>query len=119
MVMILFSLISLSGICLLLCDSQCSAFSASTSYAKLQSSNTLLSPITGEPITSFLQPGKKTLVVVLPQLGEFDSSEYVEFLNAATPALNESNIDLKVIGIGNVEAATCNCLLSIHQPTTR
>ena len=109
MMMILFSLISLSGICLLLCDSQCSAFSASTSYAKLQSSNTLLSPITGEPITSFLQPGKKTLVVVLPQLGEFDSSEYVEFLNAATPALNESNIDLKVIGIGNVEAATAFC----------
>ena len=45
----------------------------------------------------------------MPQLGEFDSSEYVEFLHAATPSLNDNGIDLKIIGIGDVSAAKAFC----------
>ncbi|EED94095.1 hypothetical protein THAPSDRAFT_261637, partial [Thalassiosira pseudonana CCMP1335] len=51
----------------------------------------------------------KSLVVLLPQLGEFDSSEYTEFLTAASPTLEENNIDLQVIGIGDTIAARKFC----------
>jgi len=37
--------------------------------------------------------GKKSLVVVLPQLGEFDSSEYCEFLVAAEQSLIKNDIE--------------------------
>ena len=48
-----------------------------------------------------------SLVVVLPQLGEFDSSEFVEQLVAplTQSALKENNIDLKVVGIGDAKCA--------------
>lgn len=52
---------------------------------------------------------KKKLVVILPQLGEFDSSEYCEFLIAADDALQQNNIELQVIGIGNTECAQNFC----------
>ena len=44
--------------------------------------------------------------MLLPQLGEFDSAEYVEFLTAAQPSLEQNNIDLRVIGIGDTTAAS-------------
>ena len=53
--------------------------------------------------------GKKTLVVVLPQLGEFDSAEYCEFLIAAEKSLEENGVDLQVVGTGNVTAALTFC----------
>ena len=40
-------------------------------------------------------------MVILPQLGEFASSEYCEYLVAAKDKLDEANIELKVVGIGN------------------
>jgi hypothetical protein len=89
-----------------------SAFSSpSTAYATLQTSTSLLDSTSGLPISNPFASSnkKKTLVVLLPQLGEFDSSEYCEFLNAASPALQEENIELKVIGIGDVNAATAFC----------
>ncbi len=60
--------------------------STSPAYDAIQRSSTLLDPITGNmprspPIASM--NGRKSLVVLLPQLGEFDSSEYVEFLVSA------------------------------------
>ena len=96
-----------------------SAFSASTTttpaYDIIKNTPHLLDPITGE--ASPIIPDKnnnnnnkqKTLVVVLPQLGEFDSSEYCEFLVAAEKSLAENNIALRVIGIGNALAASKFC----------
>jgi len=49
------------------------------------------------------------LVVLLPQLGEFDSSEYCEFLVAADETLALNDIELRVIGIGSTTAAQKFC----------
>lgn len=85
-----------------------SAFSAS--YNTIQGSSTLLDSITGESLSSpILANGKKKLVVVLPQLGEFDSSEYCEFLIAAEKSLEDNGIDLQVVGIGDTTAAKNFC----------
>ena len=51
----------------------------------------------------------KSLVVVLPQLGEFDSAEYCEQLVAVTDDLRDANIGLRVVGIGDDGAATKFC----------
>ena len=48
---------------------------------------------------------KLSLVVLLPQLGEFDSSEFVEQLVAASDALVDNGIDLRVVGIGDAHCA--------------
>lgn len=80
----------------------------------------LIDPITGEPpSTTTAQPflsnynsdkdKKKSLVVLLPQLGEFDSSEYCELLIAAKQSLKDANIDLKIIGIGDKLAGQKFC----------
>mmetsp|Transcript_4197 Transcript_4197/g.8662 ORF Transcript_4197/g.8662 Transcript_4197/m.8662 type:complete len:526 (+) Transcript_4197:144-1721(+) len=91
--------------------------SPSPTYNKIASATSILSPITGEP-TSLLQPNsnddapitnKKTLVVFLPQLGEFDSFEYCEQLHAAQPALQSNGIDLKLVGIGDATSAQRFC----------
>ena len=48
---------------------------------------------------------EKTLVVIMPQLGDFDSSEYAEFLSAVSSNLSEAKIGLRVIGIGTPDSA--------------
>jgi hypothetical protein len=96
---------------------QSSAFSA---FNTIQSSSSLRDPITGQersaPILPSSNNGKKTLVVVLPQLGEFDSSEYCEFLVAAEEALEENNINLQVVGIGDTTAASNFCAFTGLSP---
>lgn len=93
-----------------------STFSApsgpSSTYNTIQSSSALLDPISGKELPSPVlssENAKKTLVVILPQLGEFDSSEYCEFLVAAEKALKENDIDLRVVGIGDTTAAQNFC----------
>lgn len=97
-----------------------SGFSASApaaSYDILKNTQNLLDPITGEASSSWIDNNaKKSLVVVLPQLGEFDSSEYCEFLVAAQESLAENNVELKVIGIGNTIAAKNFCEFSGLSP---
>ena len=86
---------------------QLHAFSAS--YNTIQSANSLLDPSSGTQQTSIISQSnkrKKSLVVLLPQLGEFDSAEYVEFLTAAQPSLEQNDIDLHIIGIGDTTAAS-------------
>lgn len=80
---------------------------AASTYNTIQSANSLLDPISGTQQTSIIPPDnkRKSLVVLLPQLGEFDSAEYVEFLTAAQPSLEENDIDLRIIGIGDTTAA--------------
>ncbi|KAL7470148.1 hypothetical protein ACHAXS_010382 [Conticribra weissflogii] len=102
------------------------AFSSpSPTYSKIASATSLISPITGEP-TSILRPiqdandddddvpirKKKTLVVFLPQLGEFDSFEYCEQLLAAQTSLQSHDIDLQLVGIGDVSSAERFCSFS-------
>jgi hypothetical protein len=48
---------------------------------------------------------KKALVVVMPQLGDFDSAEYAEMLSAVEEDLKKSNIDLRIIAIGDENSA--------------
>lgn len=97
--------------------------SSPTYDAIREGSSFLLDPSTGTKLSSPILPPrttdddesnnnekkKKRLVVILPQLGEFDSSEYCEFLVAASPALEENDIDLRVVGIGDVTAAKEFC----------
>ncbi|EEC45277.1 predicted protein, partial [Phaeodactylum tricornutum CCAP 1055/1] len=47
----------------------------------------------------------KTLVVVMPQLGDFDSGEYTENLMAVRSDLQKAGIALRLIGIGNAASA--------------
>ena len=93
-----------------------SAFSAvSPAYETIRTSP-LFDPTSGQPSSAPILPdvssspsSNKSLVVILPQLGEFDSSEYCEYLVAAKDKLDEANIDLKVVGIGNEDAAAEFC----------
>lgn len=96
----------------LLSGTNVSAFSASKTpaYDIIKNTPHLLDPATGEATSASILPdNKKTLVVVLPQLGEFDSSEYCEFLIAAQQSLEENDIELRVVGIGNTVAASNFC----------
>eukprot|EP00639_Heterosigma_akashiwo_P033870 CAMPEP_0194714720 /NCGR_PEP_ID=MMETSP0296-20130528/6391_1 /TAXON_ID=39354 /ORGANISM="Heterosigma akashiwo, Strain CCMP2393" /LENGTH=186 /DNA_ID=CAMNT_0039614047 /DNA_START=14 /DNA_END=571 /DNA_ORIENTATION=- len=52
---------------------------------------------------------KKTLVVVMPQLGDFDSAEYAELLASVLDDLRAADIDLRVIGLGDAAAARRFC----------
>lgn len=46
-----------------------------------------------------------TLVIVMPQLGDFDSAEYAEMLVAVEEDLTKAKISLRVIGIGDEGSA--------------
>mmetsp|Transcript_1168 Transcript_1168/g.2647 ORF Transcript_1168/g.2647 Transcript_1168/m.2647 type:complete len:502 (-) Transcript_1168:141-1646(-) len=108
----------------LLANAHCASGFAATSpaYQTIQSSSSLLDPVTGEASTEAFLPAegsnKKSLVVVLPQLGEFDSSEYCEFLIAAKPVLEQNDIELRVVGIGNSLAAQKFCDFTGLSPET-
>lgn len=96
-----------------------SAFSASPAYEIINGASSLKDPITGKPspvLSDSSNNKKKSLVVLLPQLGEFDSSEYCEFLIAAEQSLAENDIDLKVIGIGDRTAAQKFCAFTGLSP---
>jgi hypothetical protein len=51
----------------------------------------------------------RSLVILLPQLGEFDSSEYCEQLVAVLDDIQRAELQLRVIGIGDVDAARRFC----------
>ena len=88
-------------------------------YEAIRTSSSLLDPITGESSSPslLLNSNKKSLVVLLPQLGEFDSSEYCEFLVAAQTSLTENDVELFVIGIGDTVAAQEFCNFTGLSPT--
>mmetsp|Transcript_27489 Transcript_27489/g.64444 ORF Transcript_27489/g.64444 Transcript_27489/m.64444 type:complete len:414 (+) Transcript_27489:472-1713(+) len=45
------------------------------------------------------------LVIVMPQLGDFDSAEYAELLSNVKEDLRRAKITLRIIGIGDVDSA--------------
>lgn len=51
------------------------------------------------------KPPKKHLVVVSPQLGDFDPWEYAELLTACLPELQTANIELRFIAVGDEGSA--------------
>ena len=50
-----------------------------------------------------------TLVLVLPQLGDFDSLEYAWWLNRETNEIKSQNIAIRAIAIGNLESGRKFC----------
>lgn len=56
-----------------------------------------------------LGPGQRRLVVLLSQLGDFDSLEYGQALAAALPRLQASGIALLAIGLGEPASAERFC----------
>jgi len=65
----------------------------------------VLNPENGQLVPALDGLGKRALVVVMPQLGDFDSAEYAEFLSAVIADLDEASIDLRVVGIGGLGSA--------------
>ncbi|MFO7629654.1 MAG: AhpC/TSA family protein [Prochlorococcaceae cyanobacterium] len=56
-----------------------------------------------------IAPGQRRLVVLLGQLGDFDSLEYAQALAAALPQLEAAGIALLAIGLGNDAGAERFC----------
>ena len=56
-----------------------------------------------------MAPGRRRLVVLLSQLGDFDSLEYAQALVQALPRLEAAGIALLVIGIGDATGADRFC----------
>jgi hypothetical protein len=56
-----------------------------------------------------MERGQRRLVVLLSQLGDFDSLEYAQALAGALPALQAAGIRLLAIGIGEEAGATRFC----------
>ena len=48
---------------------------------------------------------RKSLVVVMPQMGDFDSAEYAEMLSTVEDDLKKCKIDLRIIAIGDENSA--------------
>ncbi|MDI9405411.1 MAG: AhpC/TSA family protein [Chitinophagaceae bacterium] len=58
---------------------------------------------------SGMAPGRRRLVVLVGQLGDFDSLEYAQALAAVLPRLETAGIGLLVIGIGHEAGAERFC----------
>jgi len=79
----------------------------------------VLNPSTGKVCKSLegVGPGKDffkdifqlneeyTLVLIMPQLGDFDSAEYAEMIAAVQDDLREARIGVRIIGIGDIDSA--------------
>lgn len=63
-----------------------------------------------------ISPRRKTLVAVVPQLGEFDSAEYAEQLVAVEDDLSAAGITLRMVGIGDDKAAEKFCAFTGFDP---
>lgn len=60
-------------------------------------------------ILSGCESANYTLVIVLPQLGDFDSLEYAWWLNKETDLLRAKNIAIRAIAIGNRQSGQKFC----------
>lgn len=81
----------------------------STAYETLKQAS-VVSAYDGRPVYALnTKRSKRLLVVVLPQLGEFDSAEMCEQLAAIKEDMEKADIALRVIGIGDKQAAKRFC----------
>lgn len=97
--------------CSILCCAVGSVALASPAFESIRSAPSLVHARTGSLSPLSFGTGK-TLVVLLPQLGEFDSAEFVEQLVAVEQELEENDVALRVIGIGDATAAKRFCAFS-------
>ena len=68
----------------------------------------VLDPISGtkgKALDGVIEKEGYVLVVVMPQLGDFDSGEYAELLSFVKEDLNRAKITLRIIGIGDRTSA--------------
>ena len=56
-----------------------------------------------------MEKGKYRLIILLPQLGDFDSLEYAQALVADMPRLRAAGISTLAVGIGNADSAERFC----------
>ena len=56
-----------------------------------------------------LETGSRRLVVLMPQLGDFDSLEYAQALAGVLPELDQAGMRLLAIGIGDPGSADRFC----------
>lgn len=63
----------------------------------------------GKTVSIFSNSDNYTLILVLPQLGDFDSLEYAWWLNKNIDLLKAKNITVIAIGIGNQESGKKFC----------
>ncbi len=61
------------------------------------------------PILDNCQSANQILVVILPQLGDFDSLEYVWWLKRESAKLKDKNITVRAIGIGDRHSGSKFC----------
>jgi hypothetical protein len=64
-----------------------------------------------------MESGRRRLVLLLPQLGDFDSLEYAQALVPALPHLASAPLELLAIGIGNAAGFPRERLLVDGEPT--
>ncbi len=78
------------------------------------------------PTLSSLKSGRKTLLILFGQLGDFDSIEYAQIISTSLPRINSSDIQIFAIGIGNDESRKRFCrftnfpedrLITVNDPT--
>jgi glutaredoxin len=85
------------------------ALAMQTPYEIMRASR-VLHPATGalaSPLDGL--DSKRALVVLVPQLGEFDSCEYCEQLSAVTAELADADVAVRVVGIGDAHAGRRFC----------
>ena len=86
---------------ILLCTAQC----CTTLALNTLKSATAINPATGTatPLLDGLATSRN-LVVLLPQVGEFDSYEFCEQLTAVADDLKAAGLGLRVVGVGDADA---------------
>ena len=91
----------LNRLTLLLCTVQCTT----ALVLNTLKSASVLNPSTGTatPLLDGLATSRN-LVVLLPQVGEFDSYEFCEQLTAVADDLQAAGLGLRVIGVGDADA---------------
>ena len=78
-------------------------------FAHLKASR-VVDPRTGASVSPLEGlDAKRSLVVLLPQLGDLDSFEFCEHLVAVRDDIERANVELRVIGVGDVGAAERFC----------
>ena len=68
------------------------------------------------PILSDRQNASKTLVLVLPQLGDFDSLEYIWWIQREIEKIKSSGIAVRAIGIGDRQSGQYFCKFTGFDP---
>ena len=65
----------------------------------------MTNPLDGSVASAVEGLGTKSLVIVLPQLGDFDTAEYVEQLLACESEMQAADLDWRIISIGDAGSA--------------